>query len=334
MASILSHPPMVYKFDHGYDFPEFNDYFKKAILSVWNPWEVSLKSDCLDWEHNLSQSEKDLVAGVLRGFTSAELGISCYWGDTVCRTFPKPEIQDMARTFSAFERIHAAAYNYLSDTLGLNEFEEFMADEAAKTKVERFFTECESEKVSLAVFSGCGEGVSLYSSFAILLAFNRGGKLKGLAQIISWSVRDEMAHSDAGSLLFKQLVKETGITEEEERQIKQGFDSIISNEYSFLENIFSKVDNTAIPISLDDLKAYILYRANDRFQNLDLDMRYEMSDEQVSLARNIASWFDPMVKGQTNTDFFSMSKDGGGYVAKPSQDFDNVDLRALDLVLT
>jgi|LakMenE18May11ns_1017448.scaffolds.fasta_scaffold9923510_3 ribonucleoside-diphosphate reductase beta chain len=334
MASILSHPPMVYKFAHGYDFPEFNDYFKKAILSVWNPWEVSLKSDCLDWDHNLSQSEKDLVAGVLRGFTSAELGISCYWGDTVCRTFPKPEIQDMARTFSAFERIHAAAYNYLSDTLGLNEFEEFMADEAAKTKVERFFTECESEKVSLAVFSGCGEGVSLYSSFAILLSFNRGGRLKGLAQIISWSVSDEVKHSDAGSLLFKYLVKEVGITEEEKAQIKRGFDAIIANEYSFLESIFDKVDNTAIPIALNDLKAYILYRANDRLQNLDLDMRYEMDDEQIASARNIASWFDPMVKGQTNNDFFSMAKNGSGYVAKPSQDFDNVDLRALDLVLT
>jgi ribonucleoside-diphosphate reductase beta chain len=334
MASILSHPPMVYKFDHGYDFPEFNDYFKKAILSVWNPWEVSLKSDCLDWDHNLSQSEKDLVAGVLRGFTSAELGISCYWGDTVCKAFPKPEIQDMARTFSAFERIHAAAYNYLSDTLGLNEFEEFMADEAAKTKVERFFTECESEKVSLAVFSGCGEGVSLYSSFAILLSFNKGGRLKGLAQIISWSVSDEVKHSDAGSLLFKYLVKEVGITEEEKAQIKRGFDAIIANEYSFLESIFDKVDNTAIPIALNDLKAYILYRANDRFQNLNLDMRYEMSDEQIASARNIASWFDPMVKGQTNNDFFSMAKNGSGYVAKPSQDFDNVDLRALDLVLT
>lgn len=332
--SILAHDPMIYKYDDGFDYPVFSEYFKNAVLSVWNPWEVSLKADCQDWRENITEDERNLISGILRGFTSAELGISCYWSDTVCRLFPKTEIQDMAKMFSAFERIHAAAYNYLSDTLGLNEFKEFMSDETAKKKVEMFFTNCKSDKVSLAIFSGCAEGVSLYSSFAILLAFAREGKFKGIRQIISWSVIDEGVHSDAGSELFKELVKEVGITDEEVNEIKEGFDTIIENEYSFLDNIFSRIDSSKIPIDLDSLKAYIKLRANNRLVNLGLDLSIPMSVDEVNLSARISSWFDPMVRGQANSDFFAMSKSGGSYVSKPSQDWLSVDLSSLDLSLT
>jgi ribonucleoside-diphosphate reductase beta chain len=332
--SILSHTPMLYKAKSGYEYPEFFEYYQSAVASVWRPEEVAMASDVNDWHHNLTQSERDLIAGVLRGFTVAEMAISEYWGDTVCKLFKKPEILSMARAFSFFEQIHAQAYNHLSDTLGINEFEAFLSDPTAQRKVERFFTSCSSEKVSLAVFSGAGERVSLFASFAILLAFNRTGRMKGLAQIISWSVRDEIQHGNGGSALFRELVKESGITEEEMAEIKSGFDSITENEYSFLENIFNSIDNSAIPIFLSDLKAYIKLCANKSLKNLGLpQLCYPMTAEEISSSVSISSWFDPMVKGQTNTDFFAMSKDGGGYVAKPSQDWMSVDLSALDLEL-
>lgn len=332
--SILSHVPMLYKAKSGYEYPEFFEYYQSAVASVWRPEEVAMSSDVNDWHHNLSQSERDLIAGVLRGFTVAEMAISEYWSDVVCKLFKKPEILSMARAFSFFEQIHAQAYNHLSDTLGINEFEAFLSDPTAQRKVERFFTFCSSEKISLAVFSGAGERVSLFASFAILLAFNRTGRMKGLAQIISWSVRDEIQHGNGGSALFRELVKETGISAKDISEIKSGFDSIIENEYSFLGNIFNSIDNAAIPISLLDLKAYIKLCANESLKNLGLpQLCYPMTAEEISASASISSWFDPMVKGQTNTDFFAMSKDGGGYVAKPSQDFLSVDLSALDLEL-
>lgn len=332
--SILSHTPMLYKTKSGYEYPEFFEYYQSAVASVWRPEEVAMASDVKDWNQNLSQSERDLIAGVLRGFTVAEMGISEYWGDTVCRLFKKPEILSMARAFSFFEQIHAQAYNHLSDTLGINEFEAFLSDPAAQKKVERFFTSCSSEKVSLAVFSGAGEGVSLFASFAILLAFNKTGRMKGLAQIISWSVNDEGCHSNGGSALFRELVREVGITEYQVSEIKAGFDSVIENEYSFLDNIFGAIDNTSIPIDLSDLKAYIKSRANDRLKNLGLpQLCYSMTAEEVSASRSISDWFVPMVKAQTNTDFFAMGKDGKGYVAKPIQDFQSVDLSTLELEL-
>lgn len=332
--SLLSHPAMVYKMNHGFDYPQFFEYFEGAVASVWRPQEVSLRSDETDWKENTTQAERDLIAGILRGFTSAELGICCYWGDRVCRMSPKPEVHAMARMFSAFEQIHAAAYNYLSDTLKLNEFEEFIGDPIAKQKVEQFFATCKSDKVSLAVFSGAGEGVSLYSSFAILLAFSLDGRFKGIAQIISWSCIDEANHSDGGSELFRELVKETGITKEEIKDIYNGFLTIFNNEVAFLRSIFSKIDNTVIPVKLEEIEAYLKLRSNNRFRRLDLELEIPMTDEERLLARGISSWFDPLVAGQISHDAFARSKAGDSYVAKPSQDFFSVDLSKLNLSLS
>ena len=332
--SLLSHPPLVYKKVGGFEYPEFFDYYRKAVASVWRPEEVAMGADVTDWQQNLTESEKQLISGVLRGFTIMEMGISEYWGDVVCRIFPKPEVLAMARAFSLFEQIHAQAYNHLSDTLGINESEAFLSDPTAQQKVERFFTECSSDKVSLAVFSGAGEGVSLFASFALLLAFNKTGRMKGLAQIISWSVRDEENHSNGGCELFKKLVEETGITDEEIREISAGFNTVLENEFSFLSNIFNKIDNAEIPILLEEAKAYLKLRTNNRYGRLDLNLSIPMSDQERILAANISSWFDPMVRGQTNSDFFSQAKDGSAYVAKPCQDWMSVDLSRLDLALT
>lgn len=331
--SLFAHPAMVYKPSTGFDYPVFFDYYEKALASIWRPQEVSLSADVRDWQHNTSKAEQNLITGILRGFTSMELGICCYWGDKVCKMTPKPEVHAMARMFSAFEQIHGQAYNYLSDTLGINEFEEFLADPVAQGKVEKFFEECPNDKVALAVFSGAGEGVSLYSSFAILLAFSKDGRFKGLAQIISWSINDEANHSEGGCDLFREIVKEAGITSDEVAEILEGFHVVIQNEFAFLDNIFAKIDNTAIPIALNELKAYIKSRANNRLKRLGLDGEIEMTDQERMLAERISSWFDPMAAGQMSTDFFARQKAGDSYISKPLQDFSSVNLASLDLAL-
>lgn len=324
MSSILEHNKMIFKTDNGFDYPQFYEYYENTVASVWRHQEVAMEGDLRDWQFNSTPDERAVIAGILKGFVSAELGIGCYWANEVCRIFPKPEIQAMARAFSFFETIHAAAYSYLNDVLGLNEYEEFINDPIACSKIETFFQKY-SDKVSLAVFSGAGEGVSLFSSFAVLLSFNKDGRYKGLAQIISWSAIDEATHSEAGCALFRCLVEETGLSDTDRENIYEGFRLILEKEFAFIDHIFNS------SVDAEELKAYITNRANERLLTLGLEQIFHLSTEKLSKAKLLAAWFDPMIKGASSVDAFAQSKSGDNYIAKPTQDFMSVDLTCLDL---
>ena len=328
MKSILEHNKMIFKTENGFDYPQFYQYYENTVASVWRHQEVAMEGDLRDWQFNSTPDERAIIAGILKGFVSAELGIGCYWANEVCRIFPKPEIRDMARAFSFFETIHAHAYSYLNDVLGLNEYEEFINDPIACSKIETFFQKY-SDKVSLAVFSGAGEGVSLFSSFAVLLSFNKDGRYKGLAQIISWSAIDEATHSEAGCALFRCLVEETGLSDPDREEIYAGFRIILEKEFAFIDHIFNSAHIASV--DAEELKAYITNRANERLLTLGLEQIFHLSTEELSKAKLLAAWFEPMIKGASSVDAFAQSKSGDNYIAKPTQDFMSVDLSCLDL---
>jgi ribonucleoside-diphosphate reductase beta chain len=314
-----------YKTEQGFEYPYFFEQYQKALSAIWRPQEVSFESDIRDWQ-NATDDERAVIGGILRGFTQLECHVSDYWSK-VPTWFPKHEIAAVARMFSLSEVIHGEAYNLLSDTLGLNEFEAFLGDPVAQQKI-GYFLQDRGVKESLAVFSGAGEGVSLFSSFSVLLSLNLTGRFKGIAQIISWSINDEQQHSDTGIALFKRLIAEDPLTLEETRGIVEGFDAVIQNEFAFLEKIFE--GRTLNTIRKGDVREYILYRANDRLARLGVQKVFKYDEAS---ANRIKDWFHPLMAGATSTDFFAQSKDGGNYIAKPTQDFSGVNLKTLDLVL-
>jgi ribonucleoside-diphosphate reductase beta chain len=308
-----------------FEFPEFFEHYQKALSSVWRPQEVSFESDIRDWQ-NSTEDEREIIGGILRGFTQLECHVSDYWA-SIPSWFPKHEIAAVARAFSLSEIVHAEAYNLLSDTLGLDEFEAFLGDPVAQAKIDHFLND-RGVKESLAVFSGAGEGVSLFSSFAVLLSLNLTGRFKGIAQIISWSALDEQQHSDTGIKLFRRLVAEDPLTIKETKNIIEGFDTVLDNEFAFLNKIFE--DRILSTIKKDDVHQYILYRANNRLKSLGIQKTFKYDETS---ANNIKSWFHPLMAGATSTDFFAQSKDGSNYISKPLQDFMGVNLQTLDLVL-
>ena len=314
-----------YKVNGKFEFPEFFEAYHKAQSSQWRPQEASFESDIRDWQ-NASQDEREIVGGILRGFTQLECHVSDYWSN-IPEWFPKHEVAAVARAFALSEIVHAEAYNLLSDTLGLDEFEAFLGDPIAQQKI-GYFLENRGVKESLAVFSGAGEGVSLFSSFAVLLSLNLTGRFKGIAQIISWSALDEQQHSETGIALFNQLVKEEGLGEIEEYNIVRGFDEVVKNELVFLDNIFK--GRKLSTIDKYDVENYLYYRANDRLMRLNIGKRYTYDE---AAATRIKEWFHPIMEGATSTDFFAQAKDGSNYVSKPTQDFMGVNLKTLDLNL-
>jgi ribonucleoside-diphosphate reductase beta chain len=315
-----------YKVNGQFEYPEFFEVYRKAQSAQWRPEEVSLESDIRDWQ-SATSDEREIVGGILRGFTQLECHVSDYWAN-IPNWFPKHEIAAVARAFSLSEVVHAHAYNLLSDTLGIDEFEAFLGDPVARQKI-GYFLENRGIKESLAVFSGAAEGVSLFSSFAVLLSLNLTGKYRGLAQIISWSIQDEQQHSDTGIALFQEFIKEDPLTPDEALMISQGFKAVVRNEDAFLNQIFE--GRTLGTITLDDTKSYIRWRANERIDKMGISVPKFHLDKDA--AYRVKRWFDPIATGSTSTDFFAQSKSGDSYVAKPEQDFSSVNLKTLDLVL-
>lgn len=314
-----------YKLNGSFEYPYFFEQYQKALASVWRPQEVTFESDIRDWQA-ASQDEREIIGGILRGFTQLETHVSDYWS-RVPEWFPKHEVAAAARMFSLSEVVHSEAYNLLSDTLGLDEFEAFLGDPVARQKIGYFLNQ-KGIKESLAIFSGGAEGVSLFSSFSVLLSFNLESKYKGLAQIISWSINDEQQHSDTGIALLNEYVKENPWTPEEIATVVEGFDAIIANELAFLRSIFK--GRKANKIDPEDVEHFIYYRANNRLDKMGISKRYVYDKVK---ADNIKQWFEPLAAGITSTDFFAAAKDGALYISKPVQDFAGVNLKALDLVI-
>jgi ribonucleoside-diphosphate reductase beta chain len=286
------------------------DLWEKQQQAHWLPSEVQMSSDIQDWSESgtLTETEKKVVGGVLKGFIQTELVVNDYWTGRVAKWFPHPEIVMMAGAFGSFEGIHTIGYAFLNDTLGLKDYDAFLAEPTAKAKIDRLVEinakEATKEDMakSLAVFSGFVEGVSLFSSFAILFNFSRFNKLKGVGQIISWSVRDESLHSQAGCWLFREFIKENPElwTDDLKKAIYQAARDTIALEDAFIDTVFANGEIEGI--TAYDVKQFIRFRANTKLGELGLKMNWKNIDME---ALERMSWFDLMTSGVEHTDFFA-----------------------------
>ena len=180
----------------------------------WLPEEVPLGDDVRDWQKNLSQSEKNLLTQIFRFFTQADVEVNNCYMKNYMNVFKPTEVLMMLSVFSAMETVHVAAYSHLLDTIGMpeTEYSTFLKYKQMKDKYDymQSFDVNSNHNIAktIAVFSAFTEGLQLFASFAILLNFPRHNKMKGMGQIVTWSVRDETLHCNSMIRLFKEFVKE------------------------------------------------------------------------------------------------------------------------------
>ena len=169
----------------------------------WLPEEVPLGDDVRDWQKNLSQAEKNLLTQIFRFFTQADVEVNNCYLRHYTTVFKPTEVLMMMTAFASMETVHVAAYSHLLDTIGMpeSEYSAFMKYKEMKDKYDYMqnFNVNSKEDIAktVAVFSAFTEGLQLFASFAILLNFPRHNKLKGMGQIVTWSVRDETLHCNS-----------------------------------------------------------------------------------------------------------------------------------------
>lgn len=305
-----------------FEYEQAYKYWELQQQSHWLHTEVSMGSDISDWKTVLSDSEKRVIGHILKGFTQSEVFIQEYWGQMVSNWFKKPEIQMMAATFSSFESIHAVSYAYLNQSLGLEDFDAFLHEPTAKAKIDRLMSTKGKSRSdiarSLAIFSAFNEGVNLFSSFAILLNFSRFNKMKGVGQIIAFSIKDESLHSEAGCWLFRTLVGEHPeiLTDELKEDLYEAARLTVKLEDDFMAKAFEVGEIEGLELA--DLKNFIRFRTNTKLNDLGLKKLWKNID-QAAIDR--LSWFDVLSAGVSHSDFFAQRVDS---YSKGHVDFSNI----------
>ena len=286
-----------------FEHPWMFDYYSQQNQMHWFPEDVPLHNDVKDWQE-LNESEKNLLTQIFRLFTQSDVDVGSGYVDRYMKIFKKPEARMMMGAFHNMESIHQHAYSLLLDTVGMPEVEykafaeyEAMADKHEYIDAVRV-TKGDRQSIAkaLAIYSAFTEGLQLFSSFIILLNFPRFGKMKGMGQIITYSIRDESMHVEAMTKLFKEFIQENIElwTDDFKAENYQACREMVSLEDRFLDLVFEQGD---IPgLSKEEMQQYIRYIADRRLLQLGLKTNYNIKD-------NPLNWLDDVL-GVEHQNFF------------------------------
>jgi ribonucleoside-diphosphate reductase beta chain len=281
------------------------DAWLKHEQSHWLHTEVPMSEDVKDWKTKLSTAEKSFLTNIFRFFTQGDIDVAGGYVNNYLPYFKQPEVRMMLAGFAAREALHVAAYSHLIETLGMPDstYNEFLEYDAMKDKHEYFMDmsnnngTIESVATNIAAFSAFTEGMQLFSSFIMLLNFSRYGKMKGMGQIVTWSIVDETLHAENMIKLFREYVNEN---------IEIWNDSLKSSIYTIAEKMV-ELEDKFIDLAFamgpmegltpEDVKKYIRYICDRRLISLGLKGIFKVK-------RNPLLWVEEMINAPTHTNFF------------------------------
>ncbi|HTK85079.1 MAG TPA: ribonucleotide-diphosphate reductase subunit beta [Patescibacteria group bacterium] len=269
----------------------------------WLPEEVPLAEDVRDWKNKLTPSEKNLMTQIFRFFTQADVEVNNCYMKHYSQVFGPVEVQMMLSAFSNIETVHIAAYSHLLDTIGMPEVEymAFMKYKEMKDKYDYMQNASMASRrdiaKTMALFGGFTEGLQLFASFAILMNFPRCNKMKGMGQIVTWSVRDETLHCLSMIKLFNAFIDENRDIWDEElkAEITESCKTIIGFEDAFIDLAFEQ--GPIEGLTPQEVKDYIRYIGDRRLQQLGLEPAF-------GIEKNPLPWMDQMLNGAEHTNFF------------------------------
>lgn len=278
-----------------FKFPWAYDAWLQHEQSHWLHTEVPMSEDVKDYK-KLNKQEQEFLTKILRFFVQGDLDIGSGYHDHYIPVFKQPEVRMMMSGFAGREALHVAAYAHLIETLGLpestyNEFLQYKEMVEKHDYISNLSDAPMAEKI--AAISAFGEGMQLFSSFVMLLNFARNGKLKGLGQIIAWSIVDETQHAEGMIKVYREYVKHHQDETTSER-IKEIADQMVCLEDQFVDLAFSMVE--VEKLTKEEVKQYIRYIADRRLISMGMKGIYKIK-------KNPLPWVDGML-GVSHTNFF------------------------------
>lgn len=283
-------------------YPWAYEFWKKQQQVHWLPEEVPLGEDCKDWATNLSDRERNLLTQIFRFFTQSDVEVGANYMENYMPLFKPVEVRMMLAAFSNMETVHIAAYALLLETIGMPDsefsaFTEYKEMVAKHDYLGQFGVETNEDVLtSMAVFGAFTEGLQLFASFAMLMNFPRFNKMKGMGQIVSWSVRDESLHCEGMMKMFHTFAEETGAyTQDVKDKIVECCRTVVALEDKFIELAFEAGEVEGM--TPDDIKNYIRYIADWRLRQLKLEPIF-------GIEKHPLPWLTEILNGVEHANFF------------------------------
>lgn len=288
-----------------FNYPWAYDAWLKHEQSHWLHTEVPMAEDVKDWKNKLSKEEKQFLTHIFRFFTQGDIDVAGGYVKNYLPYFPQPEVRMMLLGFAAREALHIAAYSHLIETLGLPDttYNEFLEYAEMKEKHDYVMdlsaqnTTKENTAKHIAVFSAFTEGMQLFSSFIMLLNFPRHGKMKGMGQIVTWSIVDETIHTEGMIKLFREYIKENSEiwNDELKGELYTIAERMVELEDKFIDLAFAL--GPMQDLTSADVKQYIRYITDRRLISLGLKGIFKVK-------KNPLPWVEEIINAPIHGNFF------------------------------
>jgi len=281
------------------------DAWLKHEQSHWLFGEVPMLEDVKDWKNKVTKEQKQFLTHIFRFFTQGDIDVAGGYVKNYLPYFPQPEVRMMLLGFSAREALHVAAYSHLIETLGLPEttYNQFLEYQQMKDKHDYVLDlsntngDIQSTATHIAVFSAFTEGMQLFSSFIMLLNFPRHGMMRGMGQIVTWSIVDETMHTESMIKLFRTYIEENKEiwNDELKGRIYEIATRMVELEDKFIDLAFEMGDMPNLTAA--DVKQYIRYIADRRLISMGMKGIFKVK-------KNPLPWVEEMINAPTHTNFF------------------------------
>ncbi|MDP3761616.1 MAG: ribonucleotide-diphosphate reductase subunit beta [Ramlibacter sp.] len=288
-----------------------------ACSNHWMPQEVNMTRDIATWKdpNGLSEDERRIIKRNLGFFVTAD---SLAANNIVLGTYrhiTAPECRQYLLRQAFEEAIHTHAYQYIVESLGLDEAEIFNAyNEIPSIRDKDQFllpfisaimdpnfqtgTPENDQKLlkSLIVFACLMEGLFFYVGFTQILALGRQNKMTGAAEQYQYILRDESMHCNFGIDLINQLKLENPHlwTSEFKAEIKALFQKAVELEYRYAEDTMPR---GVLGLNASMFKGYLRYIANRRATQIGLEALYPNEE-------NPFPWMSEMIDLKKERNFF------------------------------
>ena len=287
-----------------------------ACANHWMPQEINMTADIAQWKTGqLTEDEQKLVKRNLGFFSTAD---SLAANNIVLGTYrhiTSPECRQYMLRQAFEEAIHTHAYQYIVESLGLDEGEIFnMYHEIPSIRDKDEFlipfidtltnpafktgTPENDQRLlkSLIVFACIMEGLFFYVGFVQILALGRQNKMPGAAEQYQYILRDESMHLNFGVDMINQLKAENPHlwTEAFKKEIETIFRKAVELEYAYAEDTMPR---GVLGLNAGMFKEYLRFIANRRCQQIGIDVLY-------TGASNPFPWMAEMIDLKKEKNFF------------------------------